>query len=166
MESSVTVNIPIGQEIDFDKSDFKTDEVVKIFFKKKEIKLPTTNKECIPFISDYWYINSFGDVRHIAIPSSPTGLGGKGIILKKQLAEAFLALMQLVKFRDIWNDGWVADWNDTSTKYTILRSTNDSGWGRGEWVRGRMVLSFKSPELRDKFLNTFIELIEEAKPLL
>ena len=76
--------------------------------------------------------------------------------------------MQLIKFRDIWNEGWVANWEDDSWKYVIYFYRNQKrdrlwldrplGWSP--------VLCFKTTEIRDKFSETFDDIIHTAKPLL
>lgn len=156
------INIPEGMEIDMSKSDISTGN---IFFKKKEVKLPTTNEECVNFITkdrDYYYITNRGEIDTCRKFYS----NNLNFITTKEYAEAFLALMQLVKFRDIWNDGWIADWTDNSWKYTIYFYEGKKQKIRGRPQAGSAVLNFKTSEIRDEFSKQFNELIQIAKPLL
>lgn len=81
-----------------------------------------------------------------------------------KLAEAMLALCQLLYLRDIYNDGWEPDWCCYNYKYAILIRNNKVVVN--ELYSAQAVLSFKSSDIRDKFLYNFKELIEIAKPLL
>lgn len=80
---------------------------------------------------------------------------------------AFEALRKLIILRDYYNEGWQPDWSDSSFKCIIYIKV-DNGYNfigdcRGNYPR---VLTFKTPEIRDKFLEEQKELLEIAKPLL
>ena len=93
------------------------------------------------------------------------GSKGKNNISTYERAEAFLALMQLVKLRDAWNGDWKADWKDSGeNKFTISVCENKIIylWYWSEYH----VLHFKSEQLRDQFAEQFKDLIETAKELL
>ena len=72
--------------------------------------------------------------------------------------------MQLIRFRDIWNGDWKPNWDERNIKYIIY--VNSDTLVKESLYHARRVLSFKTPELRDKFLETFGEFIIKAKPLL
>ena len=91
-------------------------------------------------------------------------LADPNILTSKEYAEAFLALMQLIRFRDIWNEGWIADWGDGCKKYTIVLHENRITLSA--IIGTSTLLVFKTEVLRAKFLETFRDLIETAKPLL
>ena len=152
------IQIPEDYEIDTNKSSLTDGNIV---FKKKETKLPITNEEAVEFLPETcYYISNNGD-----IDITEKCREDLNVIATKELAEAFLALIQLVKFRDIWNKGWVADWNDDDDpKYVICfkssRKLHDC------LVTFPFLLSFKSEEIRNKFSETFDNLIQTAKPLL
>ena len=80
-------------------------------------------------------------------------------------AEACLALAQLCQLRDRYNDGWKPDWeNDNEQKHVIIIHA-----GRihvETFFSIRHLLTFKTEELRNEFLENFRDLIETAKPLL
>ena len=154
----IKFEIPEGYEIDTNKSSFKDGNIV---LKKKENTLPTTNEEAVEFLPETcYYIDDAGEIYQTVDDYR----NDPNIIVTKELAEAFLALMQLVKFRDIWNAGWKPNLNDGKAKYVIyfgpLTKKHDF------FASIPSVLSFKSEELRNKFSETFDELIQTAKPLL
>lgn len=82
----------------------------------------------------------------------------------KEEAEACLALAQLCQLRDIYNEGWKPDWTDNNEKFCIFFNNEKVYSGLSYYTRH--ILSFKTQELRDKFLENFRDLIETAKPLL
>lgn len=82
----------------------------------------------------------------------------------KQLAEAMIALCQLIQLRDCYNQGWKPNWSDETIKYEICFYDNEIVKGRT--VKNSSVLSFENEELRDEFAENFKELIEEAKELI
>ena len=78
---------------------------------------------------------------------------------------AFDALRKLTIIRDYYNEGWKPDWkNDEENKYVIL--TENDKIKCEENYSYKRVLSFKSNEIRNKFLEEQIDLLEIAKPLL
>lgn len=88
----------------------------------------------------------------------------KNLLPNRQLAEAMLALCQLIQLRDCYNDGWRPYWSDETFKFAII--SNDNKIDKGFFKKLNFPLSFKTEKLRDEFLNNFRELIEIAKPLI
>lgn len=83
----------------------------------------------------------------------------------KEIAEAYAVLPQLIRLKDEYNEGWKPDWEDKDTaKHYIGRIGND--WDIGFSYKYPGILSFKSFEIRNKFLEDYKDLIEIAKPLL
>lgn len=157
MEFDIKDIIPKGFEIDVDKSNLQKSKLV---LKKIEHKLPVTNKECVKFLPENcYYIDALGGINNCKV-----NIEDPNTIATKEYAEAFLALMQLIKFRDIWNDGWTADWGDSNWKYIISFYNNKKSLDRK--VALPDVLNFKAKEIRDKFSKQFDSLIMKAKPLL
>ena len=149
----------------FEAVETTVDGVTNISFIPKTIekKLPTTLEDTIPLMSEYCY--------YIGITGSLTKESGKdsqiypNTITSEEYAKAFLALMQLIRFRDIWNDGWIADWGENSDeKYAICFDDNKIKCSC--YYSTHHVLVFKTSELRDEFLEIFKDLIETAKPIL
>jgi hypothetical protein len=83
------------------------------------------------------------------------------------IAKAFEALAKLTWLRDYYNEGWQPDWedkNNDSDKYCIMLYKGELT--AIEYSYTYEVLHFKTPEIRDKFLEEQRELLEIAKPLL
>ena len=82
----------------------------------------------------------------------------------KEQAIAAIALAKISQLLPVYNEGWEPDFRSESIKDTI--------WIRGHEIdtggttHHREFLCFKSPEIRDKFLEHNRDLIEQAKPLL
>lgn len=149
------ITVPQGYEIDKEKSTF---ELIK--FKPIEKKLPKTWEE-LGDVSGY----NIRDISEIAFCGScKTKHYNKNIFPTRELAEAALALAQLLQLRDRYNDGWVPDWGTEHHKDCIVIRQNNielhSFYGVSH------VLSFKNKELAYEFLTNFRDLIEIAKPLL
>lgn len=83
----------------------------------------------------------------------------------KEIYESFEALRKLVILRDYYNEGWQPDWsNSIKLKYIIKVSGEEIVIDNTYNIKRTM--SFKSKEIRDKFLEDQKELLEIAKPLL
>ncbi|WP_314894171.1 hypothetical protein [uncultured Capnocytophaga sp.] len=74
------------------------------------------------------------------------------------------ALKKLILLRDYYNEGWQPDWNDNATKYSIEVEVGEIV-GRNHHCNAR-IMSFKTNNVRNKFLEDQRELLEIAKPLL
>lgn len=141
------IEIPEGYEID------------KLTFKKIEKKLPKTWEE-LGTVKGY-YINSDSDIHKANSPCIPCN---KNVFPKKELAEASLAMAQLLQLRDAYNNGWVVDWSENTYKYCLQLYKNKIV--TSDWTFSNKVMNFKTAELRDLFLENFKDLLEIAKPLL
>lgn len=153
------IEVPNGYEIDKENSTF---DCIKFKEKVEECKLPTTWEE-LKIVEGY-HINSVSDIR--GNNAYTTNSYNNNIYPSKKLAEAGLALIQLLQLRDRYNEGWAANWDSLdSIKYFIYTHNNriDIGWTYGAVNK---ILAFKTELLRDKFLENFRDLIETAKPLL
>lgn len=80
------------------------------------------------------------------------------------LNECTEALKKLIVLRDYYNEGWQPDWNDNATKYSIEVEVGEIV-GRNHHCNAR-IMSFKTNDVRNKFLEEQKELLEIAKPLL
>jgi|GEM_PF-6682347 len=126
---------------------------------KHEKEYPTMIEEVKDRV---WFIDNEGQVKETFAVTDINNLS------TKSRAKAFLALMQLVEYRDAWNeiDGFVADWSEDNNqkKYTIEVYCNEL---INYFIyEVQTILYFGSEETRDKFMNQFSDLIEEAKELL
>lgn len=132
-----------------------------------EKKLPTNLNQSISYLPEIcYYIDDKGSIMDFEKKQvADTTLADPNILTSKEYAEAFLALMQLIRFRDIWNEGWVADWTNVEVTKYVIRYDNSSIVSTWRTTLSSPLV-FKTKELRDKFLETFRDLIETAKPLL
>ncbi len=151
------IQVPEGYEIDKEKSTFE-----KIVFKKVEKELPKSWEE-LEFINGF-YVSSLSSI-YKAKENIPSIESSKNVFPTEEEARACLALAQLCQLRDRYNDGWKPDWNNGKEyKYSIV--INHGRPFVETYFNVQKVLSFKTEELRDKFLENFRDLIETAKPLL
>ena len=92
----------------------------------------------------------------------------RNVFPTKKEAEACLALSQLCMLRDAYNGEPLEDWCDISnfrqTKYVITNHKGNLNQECCRYFNG--IMSFKTPELRDEFMENFKDLLEIAKPLL
>ena len=145
---------PEGYEIDKENSTFE-----KIVFKKIN-ELPKTWED-LKYISGAYILSILSNVT--TINSVKTDSSTKNIFPTKELAEAALALAQLLQLRDRYNGdnkGFIFD----KVNYCIIISNNSIYKCLNNYAQ--QVLAFRTIELRDEFYNNFKELIEIAKPLL
>ena len=157
------IQVPKGYVIDKEKSTFE-----KIVFKKVEKELPKSWDD-LEIISGF-YVDSLSRV----IKTSGeiyTEENYKNTFPTKEEAKACLALAQLCQLRDRYNNGWEPDWeNGAQNKFIIYIHPNNKilfdKISANTHAISRHLLTFKTEELRDKFLENFRDLINTAKPLL
>lgn len=144
---------PEGYEIDKENSTFE-----KIVFKKIN-ELPKTWED-LKYISGA-YISDLSNV--ITNDSVKTYPSYKNIFPTKELAEAALALAQLLQLRNRYNGdnkGFIFN------KYNYCITIANNGISKYWDSYTQRILAFRTRELRDEFYNNFKDLIEIAKPLL
>ena len=109
-----------------------------------------------------YYINQNSKIQRVDNFDICNGDDNRNIILSEQRAKEHLALIQLIALRDKWNeiDEFEVAWNDIKTKKYSIQIDN------GYLSFTSFSLSFKTPETRDLFYETFKDLIEEAKNLI
>ena len=150
------IQVPEGYEIDRENSTFE-----KIVFKKIERELPKKWEDL--YEVGGWFVDFHSKV--VTSGSMRTADSVKNRFPTKEEAEACLALAQLCQLRDRYNGGWRPDWDDGGEqKYAIKIENNKTV--KYILTSTSSVLSFKSVNLRDEFLENFRDLIETAKPLL
>jgi len=147
-----------GKDIELTEEQIK---LIKESIVKPVKELPKTWKE-LGEITGY-YANS------CSVPRPEKNITNseahKNIFATKEQAEASIALAQLSQLKAVYNDGWVADWdNGNIVKHVICFCDNvliaSTAWSTSTF------LSFKDKETRDLFLENFRELIMKAKPLM
>ena len=115
-------------------------------------------KALVPTFEDVWdnkkevYTSPYYDENYSGYPS-------------EELADAAEALRKLLFLRDYYNEGWEPDWTDGDEyKYCIKNFGNELYTIDLDF--SARVMTFKTLEIRDKFLEEQKELLEIAKPLL
>ena len=164
-EIKIQINVPEGKILVGTKVE---NGVIIPIFKDKEAEFSKTWEEwCTKNKrTNFVYINNSSEVKtNIAILNqSICPVSDKNLIISESRAKAFLALMQLINLRDEYRQGWEPDWKDGSDKHiitcfkTVIKCDACMGYNS--------ILSFQSEKIRDKFLENFTELIEQAKELL
>lgn len=84
--------------------------------------------------------------------------------LTAQESKAFDAFTKLLKLRRDWIGEWEPDWKDGSVKYIIRIWKNKICFE--ETCNTSSSLSFPTEQMAREFLETFSDLIEEAKILI
>lgn len=155
----LTIEIPIGYEIDKEKSTFE-----KIVFKKKDTK-PRSWKEYFEQYKNAPCYELGFDVNG-GYWNKPTMYGdGCCAVPSKELAEAFLAMMQLMSLRQAWIGDWKPDWKTNSARNWCIVS-REYELKVDFFHITTMVLSFPTKEMAEDFMNCFKDLLEIAKPLI
>lgn len=159
----IEIDIPEGYEVDTENS---TKECIKL--KKIENKLPKTWEEFCkthPRKCGESFLDVDGKIGTINCMSNVqrNQFYDKILLPSKELAEAMLALCQLIQLRDCYNDGWAPNWGK-DIKFTI-EVEKDCPVTTLTGIK-HAVLAFKSKDLCKEFYNNFKDLIETAKPLL
>ena len=108
------------------------------------------------------YIGSQSKLYDYESPSSNSA--NRNIFPTTEEAEACLALSQLCQWRDKYNEGSKPDYTSMYTKYQIYFYRGQIS--KDNHLSTSFVLTFKTSEIRDKFLEDFSELINQAKSLL
>ena len=153
MEKTLKITPPEGYEVDKEKSTFS-----EIIFKKIEPNLPMSWEELGVVKGYFIYQNNVHSVIDKAIDRN------RNVFPTKEEAKAMLAMAQLCQLRDRWNDGWKPDWKDNAVKSCIVSFKNILY--KDGYYSTSTPMAFKTRELRDKFMETFKDLLEEAKPFL
>ena len=160
-----TMPIPDGWEFD------RIDDSGNIVLKEKKKELPKTWLKCLHTVNETEYINDCSEVdeQNNVCDMERNGyyLGDVDKnLLPSGLGKPMLALCQLLVCRNAWWKQlvWKPDWQEASEKFVIgykgkhvVASTTN---------RCSMILAFPTEDIRDQFLQTFRDLIEEAKELL
>jgi len=139
-------------------------------YTKEELEaeeLPKSWKELKTVHGFYTSINCVIIKLNEDIYNNGTINANKNVFPTKELADASLALSQLLQLRDVYNGDWKVDLNNrpNETKYFINNTYNKIHTGRSD-TGWNYVLSFKCKDIRDQFVNNFTELLETALPLL
>ena len=142
------------------KKTLLSDETVKEL--KKTLKEPELPTEWEDLIGKHgFYVDNRSEIDSDYID----GKYDKNIFPTAKEAEACLALSQLCMLRDAYNGESLKDWLiNQGADYHCVEVKKD----HGQSIINQKVtlLSFKTKELAEKFIDNFKDLIEQAKPLL
>ena len=164
-ENELKITIPEGQEIDWQESAKQE----KIVFKKKDTKPRSWEEYCNNFSGELFYFSNRNSIESV-VTSDGMSYTAKDYLPSKELAEAFLAMMQLMSLRQAWIGNWEPDWNEpdwndeTRVKWNIIYLQNQVCLCDTQ-IKLR-ALSFPTKEMAEDFMNTFKDLLEVAKPLI
>lgn len=84
--------------------------------------------------------------------------------LSKEETKAFCALGKLIQLRDAWWGEWKPDWSNDEDKYHVWIVVDEICIDKA--IHIPHVFAFPTEEMATDFLNTFRDLIEEAKMFL
>ena len=99
-------------------------------------------------------------------------ISDRNILPSKELAEAFLAMMQLMSLRQDWIHKWSLekglskDWEPNWNKGIFCIATSMGDLFAGTFVSYAHPLSFPTQEMTTDFLVCFKDLLEIAKQLI
>lgn len=150
-------------------SNFKNDCLLAFLlenFTKEELEakeLPKSFKE-LKLLHGYYITNNSEIMLH---SGNHSHLFHKNVFPTKELAEASLALSQLLQLRDVYNGDWKVDLNKKpdETRYIIRNYCNlIDTLSIKNCINS--ILSFKDCQTRDLFAENFKDLITAALPLL
>ena len=160
-------------QIDYVESTSELGTIIQECF--EELHLPEPIKE-LPNTWEEWcaknksnkfvYIRKDSEIKTfiVAVDEVLDPIQDRNAIKGESRAESFLALMQLMNLRDEYRQGWVPDWKTDDYKYSIEYYKDNLNISciclRNDF------LAFQSKELRDKFLENFKDLIEQAKEFI
>ena len=117
----------------------------EVKIRKVEPELPTDFEEAL-------YSIKVSEIRSLLVPKGTHG--------------AVSALCKLLIYRDAWWQKlrWKPDWKEYDSKFIIRRNCDNVECTINSTAN--KILAFPTEEVRDKFAETFKDLIEEAKELL
>lgn len=164
------ITIPKNHEIDWQESAKQE----KIVFKKKDTKPRSWEEYCKNHKGDYYFISSYEGGRIKGLTFPPNKLVeldpkySKHTLPSKELAEAFLAMMQLMSLRQAWIGDWKPNYYmNAASNWGIEYEPNPGVFSIENHCRTNGGgLTFPTKEMATDFMNCFKDLLEIAKPLI
>lgn len=147
--------LPDGWEIDKVEGN-------EIILKEAKKELPKTWEECIAKVENLEFINGIGNIEKAKFDLQVDFSHRNDV--PKGLGKPLLALCQLLICREVYRQGWKPNWDESKAKYVIGCEYNNIY--KDKMYNLQSLLSFQSEEIRDKFIENFRDLIEEAKELI
>lgn len=188
---ALKIEVPEGYEIDRENSTFEN-----IVFKKLSEKdgLPETWEEFCKMTpiggGGEYFVNAFSKVIHAVTGGDGSCQAGEtrisrnrdaatdsNLFATKEEAEACVALCKLIQLRNYYNAHCGSKWDyylgclvtgdsKVLVKYTIYFRGDEIIPGLNGSEGYTRILSFRTVDIRNKFLKNFRDLIITAKPLL
>ena len=157
MKEGIKWNVPEGWEIDKEKSNDK-----QIVFKKIEDKRANSWKEYCDMMKgkDSYVVDKYSNVHTTTFSEVPV----VGEFEDKEEAQVFAAFSRLLKLRKNWIGDWKPDWESDKPKFIIVNNRNNIEDSIAYYVNSPM--TFPTAAMRDEFIATFKDLLEQAKPFL
>ena len=163
MEKTIKINIPDGYD---DVKFNETTNEIEFIKKGNKPKKPRSWEEyCENVKYTPCYIANFGHSSGWAEKSDRLHCPSVHEFNTKEEAKAVIALCKLIQLRDAWWAEWRPDWNNSSKIKHVICSTENKICRTWNCTESR-ILAFPTEKMRDDFLKTFRDLIEEAKSLL
>lgn len=159
------ITIPEGQEIDWQESAKQE----KIVFKKKDTKPRNWKEYCHTRLNSKetrfgYRIGNACDIVTTDWDNLFNYSTYKDVLPSKELAEAFLAMMQLMSLRQAWIGEWKPNYKKGVKKWGITFHMDKIIVDC--FMFKAIPLSFPTEEMTYDFMNTFKDLLEIAKPLI
>ena len=150
-------NVPEGYELDKEQST-----ETKVVLKKIEDKRVDSWQEYCKLMKDKdsCFVDMNGNIRTTHFLAT----AAVGEFEDKEDAVAFAALYKLICLRRNWVGNWKPDWKSGDSIFIIINSMNSIK--SSESCTLNSPLSFPTEELCEAFIDTFRDLLEQAKPLL
>ncbi len=151
------IETPDGYEIDESRSTFE-----KIVFKKKALKPKSWEEYCKNTAGYIYYITEGSEVQKSTGPLDQDI--DKNALPSEELANAFIAMMQLMSLRQAWIGNWKPNWNDDDeSKYCIISDSNNISINVMYTLQ--FPLSFPTREMAGEFVDCFTDLLNQSMGL-
>ena len=163
-ENELTIEIPDGKMVDWEESKKQN----KIVLKKKDTKPRSWEEYCTNTKRNRTYFigPTSGIIEAFCGNEFLDTKSDKNTLPSKELAEAFLAMMQLMSLRQAWIGDWKPDWLDMTLEKRCIIIKGDGRIVVNSLFHNRRTLSFPTEEMAEDFMNCFEDLLEVAKPLI
>ena len=164
--NELKIIIPKGQEINWQESAKQK----KIVFKKKDNKPRSWKEYCHTRLDSKetrfgYHIGNMCEIVTADWDNVFNCSTWRDVLPSKELAKAFLAMMQLMSLRQAWVGDWEPDWNNVkSVKWCITQCQYE--FKANALTMSNKVLSFPTQEMATDFMKYFKDLLEVAKPLI
>lgn len=148
-------------------SQEEIEDIVKELSTKEETKeasVPRTWEEYCSTITEGYYIDAHSNIDDTCGFELVDVNENKNVLPTKELASAFLAMMQLMSLRQAWIKDWKPDWRDDNLKWTIYFNRDNVNISNNTIMH--RVLSFPTEKMAKDFSICFNNLIEKAKVLI